>query len=369
MNQNILAKLSEIYSNPEECAELLKLKYIRDLEKGFSRKKKGKNFKYFDKKGDEIRNEKTTERINKLRIPPAWEDTWIAPSTTYYLQATGIDSKGRKQYIYHSKWNEFRNLLKFYKLIIVGQSLPSIRERIDRFIRQDGLYKNKVLSAVIKIIDKTYIRIGNDQYAKENESFGITTLHDNHIKVRGKDVKLNFKGKSGQEQSIEFKDERLAKIVKKLIDLPGEDVFQYEDEKGNVNDVKSNDVNDFLKEISGHQITAKDFRTWGGTRLCFEELQQYEPDLNKTEVKMALSCVIETVSDQLGNTKAVCKSHYIHPKILSTFQEHEFSEVISDAKRKAKSKHLKHVDENEIMLLEFLKRFFKNELEELITSL
>jgi DNA topoisomerase I len=367
MNQNILDKLAEIYSNPEECAELLDLKYIRDSEKGFGREKSGKHFKYLNKKGAVIKTEKIIERINKLRIPPAWKDVWIAPNSNYYLQAIGIDKKGKKQYIYHTKWNEFRGLLKFYKLIIVGLSLPAIREKIEKFLRQDGIYKNKVLSAVIKIIDETYIRIGNDQYAKENESFGITTLHDKHVKVRGKDVKLHFIGKSGQEQNIEFEDKHLAKILKKLIDLPGEDLFQYEDEKGNVVDVKSNDVNDFLKEISGHQITAKDFRTWGGTRLCFEELQSYEPDLNKTEIKIALSCVIETVSAQLGNTKAVCKSHYIHPKILSTFREHEFSEVVRDAEKKAKHKSMRHVDETEIMLLEFLKRFFKNELQELIS--
>lgn len=366
MKQEILDRLAEIYSNPQECAELLNLKYIHDSENGYSRKKKGEHFEYLNTKSEVIKDEKEIERINKLRIPPAWENTWIAPHANYYLQAVGIDSKDRKQYIYHSKWNEFRGLLKFYKLIIVGQSLPAIREKIEKYLHQDGLYKNKVLSAIVKIIDKTYIRIGNDQYAKANDSFGVTTLLDDHVHVRGDKIKLDFMGKSGQEQHIELEDKKLSKIVKKLIDLPGEDAFQYEDEKGNVVDVKSDDVNSFLKEISGHQITAKDFRTWGGTRLCFEELQSYEPDLNKTEIKMALSCVIETVSDQLGNTKAVCKSHYIHPQLLTTFQDHEFNHVVEEVEAAAERSKLKHVDENELMVLEFLKKFFKSEIEELI---
>jgi len=366
MRTQIKNKLAEMYSNPAECATIVKLKYAQDLETGFTRKLRNKRFQYYDRKKKLIKEAKVIERINKLRIPPAWTYTWIAPYANYHLQATGLDSIGRKQYIYHPKWNEFRQLLKFYKLIIVGQTLPKIREQIEKNLLRKGNDREKVLSAVIKIIDKTYIRVGNEQYERDNDSYGITTLKNKHVEVKGKSINFNFVGKSSQEQDITLKDEKLAKIVRKLIDLPGEDLFQYEDDDGNLIDVKSTDVNLFLKEISGEHVTAKDFRTWGGTRMCFSELKNYEDMGTKKELKEALSCVITTVSDSLGNTKAVCKSHYIHPKLLETFQDQEFREIVDATEKKIKRRKYKAVDGEEVLLLEFLQQFFDKELSELM---
>lgn len=360
-----IEKLSRIYSNPKKCCELIGLNYQMDDSSGIAREKKGDRYVYFVPSGEELKSDKHIEFINKLRIPPAWNDLWIAPHMSYHLQATGFDSRGRKQYIYHPKWNEFRQLLKYYRLIMIGESLPKIRKVIEENIQLKDYSKEKVLSAIVKIIDKTYIRVGNEQYANENDSYGITTLRRKHVNIEGNTVAFDFIGKSGKEHQIELKDPVIAKIVNKLSSTKGYEVFKYqEDDK--VIDIKSKDVNDFLKEISKEKITAKDFRTWGGTKLCFEELKTYDNNVNKKELKAALNCVIDQVSTKLGNTKSVCRSHYIHPQILNSFEKKEFAEIINNTETKIKIKHSKYMEDDEILLLEFLKRFFVQELSEII---
>lgn len=365
MSEQLLEKLSKVYSNSKKCCELIGLKYEFDGHTGISRKKVGEHYKYFKSSGEKLDNEKHIEFINKLRIPPAWENLWIAPNMNYHLQATGYDSRNRKQYIYHPKWNDFRQLLKYYRLIIIGESLPDIRKNIEKNLERSGYDKEKVLSAIVKIIDKTYIRIGNEQYANENESYGITTLRKKHIDVKGKTITMDFIGKSGQEHKIELEDQKLANIVKKLSSFKGYEVFKYQYNNEEI-DIKSKDVNDFLKHISNHQITAKDFRTWGGTRLCFEDLQDYKDPDSVKEIKAALSCVITQVSSKLGNTKAVARSHYIHPQILEAFENKEFDEMVDETVTKIKAKHSKYMDDEEILLLNFLKEFFEKQLKEII---
>lgn len=365
MSKALLEKLSEVYSDSKKCCELIGLNYEFDDGGSLSRKKVGEHYKYYNTQGTEIDSENHINFINKLRIPPAWKDLWIAPRMTYHIQATGFDSKGRKQYIYHPKWNEFRELLKYYRLIIIGESLPQIRKEIEKNLDRNGYDKEKIMSAIIKIIDKTYIRVGNEQYAEQNESYGITTMRKKHIDVKGNTISFDFVGKSGQEHEIELVDPKLAKIVKKLISFRGYEVFKYETE-GETIDIKSTDVNSYLKEISERNITAKDFRTWGGTRMCFKDLQEYRDVDSIKDIKDALSCVITEVSSKLGNTKAVCRDHYINPEILAAFENKEFKDMIDETEKKIKSKHSKYMDDEEILLLNFLKEFFEKELSNII---
>jgi DNA topoisomerase-1 len=365
MNHKLLEKLGKIYSSPKKCCELIGLNYEVDDSPGITRKKVGEHYKYYTPQGKEIDSEHHIEFINKLRIPPAWKDVWIAPRQNFHLQATGIDSKDRKQYIYHHKWNDLRQILKFYRLIIIGESLPKIRSTIESYLRKEAYSKERVLAAIIKIIDTTYIRVGNEQYADENESYGVTTLRKKHIEVKGSKVLFDFVGKSGQEHQIEMNDPVIAKIVKKLTTFKGYEVFKYDD-NGKEVDIKSTDVNDFIKAISDAKITAKDFRTWGGTKLCFEELKMYDDHVSKSELKSALSCVLDQVSSKLGNTKAVCRSHYIHPQILFNFEQKSFIDTVNETEKKIFVKHSKYMEDDELLLLEFLKDFFSKELEEII---
>jgi len=357
-----IERLSKVYSNSQKCCELIGLNYEMDDRAGIQRKKVGEHYKYYDTSSNELTSENHINFINKLSIPPAWKELWIAPHMNYHLQAVGLDAKGRKQYIYHPKWNDFRQLLKYYRLIMIGEALPTIRKEIEKNINSEGYSKEKVLSAIIKIIDKTYIRVGNEQYANDNESYGVTTLRKRHVEVKGSKVLLDFVGKSGQEHQIELEDKKIADIVKKLSTFKGYEVFKYQQGEEQI-DVKSTDVNNFIKKISKEKITAKDFRTWGGTKLCFEELKIYDDHSNPQELKKALNFVIEQVSSRLGNTKAVCRSHYIHPQILSNFEGHRFNEAVTETELKIKVKHNKFMEDDELLLLEFLKKFFVKEFQ------
>jgi DNA topoisomerase-1 len=365
MNHKLIEKIGKVYSSPQKCCDLIGLNYEMDDAPGITRKKVGEHYKYYTSQGKEIESEHHIDFINKLRIPPAWKDVWIAPQQNYHLQATGIDSKNRKQYIYHPKWNDFRQLIKFYRLIIIGESLPKIRATIESNLKKEGYSKERVLSAIVKIIDTTYIRVGNEQYADDNDSYGVTTLRKKHVEVKGNKVLFDFVGKSGQEHQIEMKDPVIAKILKKLTKLKGYEVFKYE-VNGQEVDIKSTDVNNYIKQISSEKITAKDFRTWGGTKLCFEELKMYDDHVSKSELKSALSCVLEQVSSRLGNTKAVCRSHYIHPQILFNFEQKSFIDNVNETEKKIFTKHSKYMEDDELLLLEFLKDFFSKELEEII---
>ncbi len=310
---------TETPTSPIESAQAVGLHYVSDDMPGIRRKRSSKNFQYFDQNGDRIRDEKTIARINSLAIPPAYRDVWICPLENGHLQATGRDAKGRKQYRYHPLWRSIRDQTKFTRMIAFSQALPEIRRRLDHDLALPGLPKQKVLATVLKLMELTRIRVGNEEYAKTNDSYGLTTLHDDHVNVSGSKVQFQFRGKSGVDHEIEVRDKRLAKIVKRCQDLPGQELFQYLDESQQSQDIKSGDVNDYLREITGQEFTAKDFRTWAGTVLAASHLAEIGKFTSQTAARKNITQAIKTVSSCLGNRPATCKKYYIHPSVLEAY--------------------------------------------------
>jgi DNA topoisomerase-1 len=297
------------------------LVYVSDEAPGITRKKQGKNFVYLDPRGKTIRDRETLDRIRMLAIPPAYRDVWICANARGHIQAVGRDDRGRKQYRYHEKWREVRDENKYGRMIDFAKALPVIRRTVAKHLKLRGLPREKVLAAVVKFMEMTLIRIGNDEYAKNNHSYGLTTLQDRHAKfARGK-IKLEFRGKSGVEHEFEIGDPRLAAIAKRCQDLPGQELFQYLDENGDVHDIGSADVNEYLRQITGKDFTAKDFRTWAGTVLAATALQELEKFDSQAQAKKNVVRAVETVASKLGNTKAVCRKCYIHPEILNAYME------------------------------------------------
>src|SRR6266536_1653962 len=250
-----------------EAAEEAGLHYVSDDRPGYTRKARNGEFEYLDTQGKPIREEQRLLRIRRLAIPPAWTDVWICPSSTGHIQATGRDARRRKQYRYHERWREFRDVNKFDRLADFAKALPKIRRRVTKDLKSRGLPREKVLATVVRLLERTFIRVGNEEYARENKSFGLTTMQDRHVDVTGSKVRFRFRGKSGRRHKVAMTDKRIAKTISKLQDLPGQDLFQYVDENGKVRDITSQDVNDYLREITGEDFTAKDFRTWAGTVL------------------------------------------------------------------------------------------------------
>jgi DNA topoisomerase-1 len=297
------------------------LVYVSDESPGITRKKSGKRFVYFDARGKRITADETVLRINELAIPPAYRDVWICPSPRGHIQAVGRDARGRKQYRYHEKWREVRDENKYARMIDFAKALPGIRRTVARHLRLHGLPREKVLAAVVKFMETTLIRVGNDEYAKSNNSFGLTTLRDHHAKIGRGRVRLEFRGKSGVEHEFEINDPRLAAIAGKCQDLPGQELFQYRDEHGKVCDVGSADVNAYLRDIAGDDFTAKDFRTWAGTVLAAGALAELRSFDSQAQAKRNIVKAVESVATKLGNTKAVCRKCYIHPEILNAYME------------------------------------------------
>jgi DNA topoisomerase-1 len=295
------------------------LSYVSDDSPGITRKRNGHGFTYSDAHGRTLRNRSTLGRIAHLAIPPAWKDVWICPSERGHIQAVGRDDRGRKQYRYHEKWREVRDQDKYGRMIDFGKALPKIRGRVARDLRHKGLPREKVLAAIVRFMEATLIRVGNDEYAKSNHSFGLTTLQDRHARIARGKVKLEFRGKSGVRHEFEVNDPRLAKIARKCQDLPGQELFQYLDADGKVCDVGSADVNDYLRDISGSDFTAKDFRTWAGTVLAAMALAELKTFDTEAQAKKNIVQAIETVAGKLGNTRAVCRKCYIHPEILNAY--------------------------------------------------
>jgi DNA topoisomerase-1 len=271
--------------------------------------------------GATVSNPAELQRIKSLVIPPAWTDVWICTDPRGHLQATGRDARRRKQYRYHPRWREVRDEVKYGKLIAFAQALPRIRQRTDSDLRKNGLQREKVLAAVVQLLEKTLIRVGNEEYARDNGSVGLTTMREKHAKIRGGRVRFEFRGKSGIEHAIDLHDLRLARIVKALRDLPGYELFQYVDTGGHRQVIDSADVNAYLREISGQDFTAKDFRTWAGTVLAAKARAEVAGFKSSTDAKRKIASAIETVAKRLGNTKAVCRKSYIHPAILDAYME------------------------------------------------
>ena len=310
----------EIVTSPAEvAAEEAGLRYVSDESRGYTRQRRGKKFIYFDTEGKAINDESRILRLNRLAIPPAYTDVWICPSPHGHLQATGRDDRGRKQYRYHERWREERDQNKYEKMVVFGRALPKIRRRIKRDLQRRGLPREKVLATVVQLLEKTFIRIGNQEYARENKSFGLTTMRNRHVGVKGARLRFRFRGKSGQEHDIGTEDKRVAKIVKKLQELPGQEVFQYLDEEGVRHQVTSEDVNEYLQEITGEEFTTKDFRTWAGTVMAAMALRAQEAFENQSQARENVKAAIGAVAKMLGNTPAICRKCYVHPAVLETY--------------------------------------------------
>lgn len=310
-----------IVSVPEhvESAHAAGLRYTTDSKPGIRRRRNGKGFIYISADGRQIRDRAELERIRKIVIPPAWTDVWICPDPRGHLQATGRDARGRKQHRYHPRWREVRDETKYERLIGFAQALSTIRRRTTADVRKPGLPREKVLATVVQLLEKTLIRVGNDEYAKQNQSFGLTTLRDGHVEVKRGRVRFTFRGKSGVEHEVDLDDHHLAGIVRQCRDLPGYELFQYVDDAGERQTIGSSDVNDYLREIAGEEYTSKDFRTWAGTVLAAELLLGYESVASDAQAKKNIVSAVEAVAKRLGNTKAVCRKSYIHPAIFECY--------------------------------------------------
>jgi DNA topoisomerase-1 len=319
----------ELVQQSMEAAKAAELRYVSDEQPGITRVKKGKGYTYLKPDGRPVDDPDTEIRIKALAIPPAWTDVWICPIAHGHIQATGRDQRGRKQYRYHARWRDVRDQAKYDKMISFAQALPAIRKRCEADLAKPGLAREKVLAAVVLILEKTMIGVGNDVYANNNDSYGLTTLRDHHAEVNGHKITFEFKGKSGKEHEIDLEDRRLAKIVEHCQDLPGEELFQYVDEQGVVRDIGSADVNDYLRAITGENFTAKDFRTWAGTVLAARALQEFKKFDSKAEAKRNVVKAIENVAMRLGNTKAVCRKCYIHPAILNSYMDGSLAERLA----------------------------------------
>ena len=322
-------------TDPRRSAITAGLHYTTDSRPGYRRIKQGSTFKYLDANGRTVRERAELARIRALVIPPAWKDVWICSDPRGHLQAVGRDARGRKQYRYHPKWREVRDETKYHRLIGFAEALPAIRARTARDLLTRQLTRNKVLAAVVQLLEKTLIRVGNDEYARDNQSFGLTTLRDGHVSVNGGKVRFTFRGKSGVEHDIQLDDRRLARTIKACRDLPGYDLFQYVDEHGDRHPVGSADVNAYLKEITGQDYTSKDFRTWAGTVLAAQMLKELSTFQSDTHAKRNIVRAVESVAKRLGNTKAVCRKCYIHPAIFEAYVDGSMLKTVADRARRA----------------------------------
>jgi DNA topoisomerase-1 len=307
------------------------LYYVCDEEPGFQRRRRGRGFTYVDPAGQPVADPELRARFETLVIPPAWTKVWICADPHGHIQATGRDDQGRKQYIYHPRWEEIRNLTKFNRLIPFGKALPLIRARVHEDLEQSTLSRHKVVALVIRLLEETFIRIGNIAYVRSNGSYGLTTLQNDHIQVSGSTIQFNFRGKSGKEQEVNLHNKRLARLVKKCQELPGQELFQYLDEAGEYHPISSQDVNAYLKEVTDQDFSAKDFRTWGGTVLAAAELYQLGPVEPETGTRKAVVQAVRVVAAALGNTPAICRDYYIHPAIIDAYLDRSLFEAMEQA--------------------------------------
>lgn len=320
--------------DPRDAAESAGLRYVSDGRPGIRRRRSGKGFAYTRADGSKLSEPDVLKRIKALAIPPAWTDVWISPFADGHLQATGRDARERKQYRYHARFREIRQSTKYEHVVAFADALPAIRKRVHEHMGLRGLPREKVLATVIHLLETTLIRIGNDDYAKQNNSYGLTTLKNRHVAVDGNEVRFRFTGKSGKQWSLRVRDRRVAKIIKACQELPGQELLQYLDDAGDCQDVTSSDVNSYLKEITGKDITAKDFRTWAGTVLAAMALNEVESFDSAAQAKRNLRTAIEKVATRLGNTPTVCRKCYVHPEVLSSYMD---GNLVLELKSKAES--------------------------------
>lgn len=307
--------------NAIESAKAAHLRYVSDDMPGIRREKHGEHFAYYAPDGSKIDDEKELARIRALAVPPAYTDVWICPIANGHIQATARDARGRKQYRYHKRWRETRDENKYERMIAFAQALPKIRKRIENDLALPGLPREKVLATIVQLLETTAIRVGNDEYAKDNNSFGLTTLRNRHAKIEGSNVRFTFRGKSGVRHALDLRDRRLARIVRQCQDLPGQQLFEYLEDDGTNRAIDSSDVNDYIRKIAGDDFSAKDFRTWAGTVTCALLLTQETVEETASDRKQRVVSVIKDVAKRLGNTPAICRKCYVHPAIVDAFME------------------------------------------------
>lgn len=324
------ALVSDNIVDPRDAAESAGLSYVSDAGRGIRRRKAGKGFSYLAPGGTKVIDKNTLARIRKLAVPPAWTDVWICPRASGHIQATGRDARGRKQYRYHADFREIRDATKYHRMLDFAASLGAIRAKIAEHMSLRGLPREKVLGTIVYLLERTLIRVGNEDYAKQNQSYGLTTLRDQHVKTDGAELRFRFKGKSGKQWNLRINDRRVAKIVRACQELPGQDLFQYVGEDGAVCEISSSDVNAYLKEITGADVTAKDFRTWHGTVLAAMALQEMQSFDGQAATKKNLKLAIEQVASRLGNTPTICRKCYIHPEILTSYFDGQLELNIKD---------------------------------------
>jgi len=344
----------EPVDDPAEIAKMAGLRYVSDKKPGIRRECAGEQFTYIGVDGKPITDEKMLQRIRSLAIPPAWTDVWICPSPRGHIQATGRDAKGRKQYRYHPQWRKVRDETKYHKMLAFGMALPALRQRVAQDLQQAGLPREKVLAAIINLLDITAIRVGNEEYARENQSYGLTTLLNRHVDVSGSNIRLHFRGKSGKEHTYTVQDKKLARIVKRLQDLPGHELFEYLDEQNEVRGIESADVNEYLREITREDFTAKDFRTWWGTVIAVEALKERGEAETQTQAKKNISEAIKEAAQYLGNTPAICRKCYVHPQVLDAYLNGTLLKTLKEQEKRRPQKELAGLHPEEVALMEFL---------------
>jgi DNA topoisomerase-1 len=313
---------------PAQSARAAGLRYVSDAIPGIERRPAAQGFRYLAARGTALRDKATLSRIRTLAIPPAWTEVWICSREDGHLQATGRDARRRKQYRYHPRWREVRDESKYGRLVAFGRALPRIRRRVARDLARLGLPREKVLATLVRLLETTYIRIGNEEYARENESFGLTTLRERQVRVEGAELRFRFRGKSGVPHEVALTDRRIARIVRRMQDLPGQELFQYVDEDGSTRAIESTDVNAYLKSVADEEFTSKDFRTWAGTLLCARALRRLPPPQSAAAGRRAVAQAIEAVARELRNTRAVCRKCYVHPAVIEGYLEGRLQQAL-----------------------------------------
>jgi DNA topoisomerase I len=321
--------VATVSPDPLESARAANLRYVTDSASGISRRRRGVGFEYIDPMGKVIRDPEELQRFRSLAIPPAWREVWICPLRNGHLQATGRDTKGRKQHRYHPRWREVRDENKYGRILAFAKALPVIREKVNKDLRLPGLPRDKILATVVRLLETSHIRVGNEEYARQNKSYGLATLRNRHVNVSGSTIRFEFRGKSGVEHALDINDQRLAKIIKRCQDLPGYELFQYLADNGERRTIDSSDVNEYIRQIAGEEFSTKDFRTWAGTVLAARALQQFETAESDSQSKRNIVQAVEAVARKLGNTKAVCRKCYIHPAVIEAYTDGSLSRVLN----------------------------------------
>lgn len=324
----------------EAHAEEAGLRFVSDSDPGIARTKPNKLWRYTRRDGTIVKDNRTLDRIRMLAIPPAWTDVWIAPQANGHIQATGRDARGRKQYIYHSDWTKTRDEAKYHRILEFAKLLPRIRRAIKRDIAKPGLGRNKVLATIAQLLESTLIRVGNQEYARDNQSFGLSTLQDKHVSFSGNEVRFKFRGKTGKEWRLKISDRRVARIVRSCQELPGQHLFQYEDDDGEVCQVTSSDVNDYLRSVAKADVTAKDYRTWAGTVLAAMALKEFDEVGSDAAAKRNVKAAIVAVATRLGNTPTICRKCYVHPEVLECYLEGKLLETLGQKVKRELKCHL-----------------------------